>query len=859
MAKYTPMMEQYLEIKREHSDTILFFRLGDFYEMFFEDAVLASRELEIVLTARDGGDEKIPMCGIPYHAVNNYLPRLITRGYKVAICEQVEDPRQAVGIVKREVIRIITPGTILEEFMLEEGNNNYLAAVDLDGDKIGFAYIDISTGDFRLTELQGQDAINTLDSELQRVAPSECLISPIISSNSLWMEEHFSKNILRSSYPDVDLNLDKAQAILKNHFSHDFMDAFKVQDYSVGLQAAAMIIDFIYATQKNSLKHIERLTTYQTSNYMELDAFTRRNLELTASLRQERKEGSLLDVLDHCRTSMGKRNLRKWLQQPLMNMEVINKRLDGVEELQQDINLRESCRDYLKKIYDLERLSAKLGSALVNGRDLLALKHSLQVLPQITEILSGTHSSILKDISQLDPLRDVYNLIEAAIDEEAGLTIKEGGIIKSGYRAEIDELKALSTQGKDWLIAFETREKARSGIKNLKVAYNKVFGYYIEITKSNLNLVPQDYIRKQTLVNTERYINEELKNYEEKILGAREKLFELEYNCFLELRQLLEPFIPAIQETAQTIADLDVLVSLAQVAYLNDYVRPTLSHDGKLEIKAGRHPVVEQNLLNTRFVPNDIRLDMQESRFAIITGPNMGGKSTYMRQAAIINIMAQIGSFVPAAEARISIVDRVFTRVGASDDLSAGQSTFMVEMLELANILQSATSNSLVILDEIGRGTSTYDGLSIAQAVSEYLHDKIKARTLFATHYHELTGLADDRAGIMNLSVSVLESGDTVSFLKKVLPGKADKSYGIHVAQMAGLPRPVIDRSYEILAELEKAKSQTPAAIVEQISLFQESPNEILVELDKLDIDSLSPREALNILYNWKHKHQGGK
>lgn len=854
MAKYTPMMEQYLEIKREHSDTILFFRLGDFYEMFFDDAVLASRELEIVLTARDGGDEKIPMCGIPYHAVNNYLPRLIARGHKVAICEQVEDPRQAAGIVKREVTRIITPGTILEEFMLEEGSNNYLAAVDLDGEKIGFAYIDISTGDFRVTELQGQEAVNTLDSELQRISPSECLISPRIGSNTLWMEEIIGKNILHSSYHDAELNLDKAQNILKSHFGGAYPDNFGVHNYSAGLLAAAMIIDFIHLMQKNSLKHIERLTAYQTSNYMELDAFTRRNLELTASLRQERKEGSLLEVLDHCRTSMGKRNLRKWMQQPLMNMDAINKRLDGVEELEQDIGLRESCREYLKSIYDLERLSAKLGSSLVNARDLLALKHSLQVLPRITDILSKTQSAILKEIAQLDPLPEVFNLIEAAVDDEAGMTIKEGGIIKSGYQTDIDELKKLSTEGRNWLIDFENREKTRSGIKNLKVAYNKIFGYYIEITKSNLDLVPQDYIRKQTLVNTERYINEELKNYEEKILGAREKLYELEYKCFLELRQSLEPFIPAIQATAQIIADLDVLQSLAQAAYLNDYVRPALCHDGKLEIKAGRHPVVEKNLQSARFVPNDIRLDLQESRFAIITGPNMGGKSTYMRQAAIINIMAQIGSFVPAAEAQVSIVDRVFTRVGASDDLSAGQSTFMVEMLELANILHCATNKSLVILDEIGRGTSTYDGLSIAQAVSEYLYDKIKARTLFATHYHELTALADDREGIMNLSVSVLESGDTVSFLKKVLPGKADKSYGIHVAQMAGLPRPVIDRAYEILAGLENEKKKVPGAIVEQISLFQESPSEILYELENLDIDSLSPREALDILYNWKQK-----
>lgn len=854
MAKYTPMIEQYLQVKREHSDSILFFRLGDFYEMFFEDAILASRELEIVLTARDGGDGKIPMCGIPYHAVNNYLPRLIAKGHKVAICEQVEDPKQATGIVKREVTRIITPGTVLEEFMLDEGKNNYLAAVDVEGDTIGFAYIDISTGDFRVTEMKGREAGHELDGELQRVAPAECLISSRITDNSLWDEDLSGKDFLRTRYPDGGVGREQSLTILNNHFGTGTLEIWGLQEYGAGIQAAAMIINFLYSTQKSRLIHIDHLTGYHSSNYMELDAFTRRNLELTAGLRSGRKEGSLLDVLDYCRTSMGKRNLRKWLEQPLMNQDMINQRLDGVEELLQNIHLRESCREHLNKVFDLERLAAKLGSGLVNARDLLSLKHSLAVLPGVKEVLQDCHSAILLTIAGLDPLTELLELIEAAIDEEAGLSIKEGGIIKYGYKSEIDELKALSTQGTDYLIELENREKLRSGIKNLKVGYNRVFGYYIEISKSNISLVPPDYIRKQTLVNTERYITDELKNYEHKILGAREKLFELEYQTFLELRQRLETYIPSIQATAQAVADLDVLVSLAQLAYLRDYVRPQLSSDGKLDIKAGRHPVVEQSLTNTRFVPNDIRLDMQEARFAIITGPNMGGKSTYMRQAAIINIMAQIGSFVPADEARISIVDRVFTRVGASDDLSAGQSTFMVEMVEMANILNSATSQSLIILDEIGRGTSTYDGLSIAQAVSEYIHDKIKARTLFATHYHELTALAESKAGLINLSVSVMESGETVTFLKKVLVGKADKSYGIHVAQLAGIPRNVIDRAYDILAGLEKEAAAYKEPMVEQISLFQEAPSEILDELDHLDIDSLSPREALTILYNWKEK-----
>ncbi|CFX45638.1 DNA mismatch repair protein MutS, type 1 [Syntrophomonas zehnderi OL-4] len=854
MANYTPMIEQYLQIKREHHDSILFFRLGDFYEMFFEDAQLASRELEIVLTARDGGAEKIPMCGIPYHAVNNYLPRLIAKGHKVAICEQVEDPKQAAGIVKREVTRIITPGTLLEEFMLDEEQNNYLAAIDVKGDLIGFAYIDISTGDFRITEMMGREARHELDSELRRVSPAECLISARATNNSLWNEDMSEQDILPTLYPEADMNWDDSLSILYNHFGFDAREQFGLQQYSIGIQAAAMIIHFLDSTQKSRLLHIDRLTGYHSSNYLELDAFTRRNLELTAGIRSGRKEGSLLDILDHCRTSMGKRNLRRWLEQPLMNINDINLRLDGVEELLRQIKLRETCREYLDQIYDLERLSAKIGSGLVNARDLLALKKSLAVLPELKESLAGCQSAILLDIAHLDPLTALVELVDAAIDEDAGLSVKEGGIIKTGYNPEIDELRNLSTQGANYLIELENREKLRSGIKNLKVGYNRVFGYYLEVSKANINLVPPDYIRKQTLVNSERYITDELKNYEHKILGAREKLFALEYQIFLEIRQRLEAFIPSIQASAQAVADLDVLVSLAQLAYLHDYVRPQLSLDGKLDIKAGRHPVVEQTLTDSRFVPNDIHLDMQENRFAIITGPNMGGKSTYMRQAALINILAQMGSFVPANEAQVSIVDRIFTRVGAADDLSAGQSTFMVEMVELANIIKFATPQSLIILDEIGRGTSTYDGLSIAQAVSEYIHDKIKARTLFATHYHELTALDESRSGLTNLSVSVMETGESVTFLKKVLPGKADKSYGIHVAQLAGLPRVVTDRAYEVLASLENEAFKPGRPLIEQISLFNEPPSEILEELDRLDVDSLSPREALSILYKWKEK-----
>lgn len=857
MAKFTPMIEQYLEVKANHQDAILFFRLGDFYEMFFEDAVLAARELEIVLTSRDGGQQKVPMCGIPYHAVNNYLPRLISRGYKVAICEQVEDPKQASGIVKREVTRVISPGTILEDFMLDEGTSNYLAAVDIDEKTIGFAYIDISTGEFLLTEINGPHALQDLHAELQRVMPAECLLSARLTRNSLWEDHPLGNDFLFSNFPEDDLNLEQSLLALSDHFGQSSLGEWGISACQAGCLAAAMIIRFLYTTQKSRLLHIDRLQIYRSSDYVELDNFTRRNLELTSTIRQGRKEGSLLDILDQCRTPMGKRNLRRWLEQPLMSMEAINQRLDGVEELLADIALRQSGRDMVNKIYDLERLCGKLGSPLLNPRDLLALKHSLALLPAIKDLLRDSRSATLKEIANLDPLVEVHDIINSAIDDEAPLTVREGGIIRFGYRQEIDELKSLGAQGKNFLLEYENREKARTGIKYLKVSYNKVFGYYIEVSKSNLGMVPADYIRKQTLVNTERFITEELKNYEDKILGAHEKLCTLEYDCFTEIKQKLEPFIPAIQASSKAVADFDCLLSLAQVAFLNNYVRPRLARDGRLEIKAGRHPVVEKSLQHTRFVPNDIMLDNRENRFAIITGPNMGGKSTYMRQAALINIMAQIGSFVPASEARISIIDRVFTRVGAADDLSAGQSTFMVEMVELAHILNHATANSLIILDEIGRGTSTYDGLSIAQAVSEYIHDKVKARTLFATHYHELTRLAEEKKGIINLSVSVMESVDTVTFLKKVLPGKADKSYGIHVAQMAGLPRTVVDRAYEVLAALESNESPTCHPEVQQISLFEEGPNEILEELDHLDLDSLSAREALMILYNWKEKRRG--
>jgi len=855
LAGYTPMIEQYLGIKREHRDAILLFRLGDFYEMFFEDAQTASRELDIVLTARDGGDVKIPMCGVPHHAANNYIARLISKGYKVAICDQVENPKQAVGIVKREVTKIITPGTILDDAMLDEGKNNYLAAVVDEDGLIGLAYIDVSTGAFAVTELSGPESKSSLDAELQRLEPAECLLPAGSSLDSLWQDSFTYQGMVITKVVEEAANCEEARQILLKHLGVVSLEGYGIEEYSAGIKAAGIILSFLNTTQKTSLNHIRGITAYQNHKFMELDSFTRRNLELTASLREGRKEGTLLAVVDHCRTPMGKRTLRKWLEQPLRDIKQINKRQEAVEELVNDMKLRQTSREILNKIYDLERLAGKLGSGIITPRDLLTLKHSLSVLPLLKEALSSCTSTYLEELASLNPLAEVYEIIEKAINEDAPLAVKEGGIIKEGYSKEIDELKLLGSEGKAWLVALENREKERTAIRTLKVGYNRVYGYYIEVSNASRNLIPPDYIRKQTLVNAERFITEELKIYEEKILGAREKLYELEYLCFLEIRDTLQQFIASIQKTADAVAKMDVLASLAQVAYLNDYVRPVLSRDGKIEIKSGRHPVVEKALQDARFVPNDINMDNDKSRFAIITGPNMGGKSTYLRQTAILVLMTQMGSFIPADDARIGIVDRIFTRVGASDDLTAGHSTFMVEMLELAKIINNASENSLVILDEIGRGTSTYDGLSIAQAASEYIHDKIGAKTLFATHYHELTRLADNRPGIYNLSVSVLESGDNVTFLKKVLPGKADKSYGIHVAKLAGIPSKVITRAYDILDSLEKDDNPRTKPIPEQMSLFGETSSPILEELEGLNVDSLSPREALQILYRWKESN----
>jgi len=854
---YTPMIEQYLHIKQDHPDAILFFRLGDFYEMFFEDAQTASRELEIVLTSRDGGSVKIPMCGVPHHAANGYIARLINKGFKVAVCDQVENPRQAVGIVKREITRVITPGTIIDDSMLDESRNNYLAAIVNGENLIGMAFVDVSTGDFQVTELGGPERMNLLVGELQRLEPAECLITAGCELDSLWANNIFlMERTLTRVQPIKDMAA--ARLLLEQQMGSESFEAGGLDKYSQGIMAAAAVLEFLQSTQKTALNHIDYLNAYQVGNYLDMDISTRRNLELTISLREGKKEGSLLGVLDYCRTPMGKRLIRRWLEQPLLDIEQIEERLDAVAEMVTNLQFHGQIRDSVSKIYDLERLAGKLGSGLASPRDLVNLKYSLRMLPVLKETLNSSSNPMLRQLGDFDPLEEVCQLIEISIKEDAPLNIKEGGIFKEGFREDIDELKSLSSAGMNWLLEFENQEREKTGIRSLKVGYNRVFGYYIEISNANRNMVPADYIRKQTLVNAERFITDELKKYEQRILSAREELHQLEFECFVEIRDRLQSCISTLQHTARVVASVDVLAGLALAAYLNDYVRPQLTRDGKIEIKSGRHPVVERNLRETRFVPNDINLDREQHRLAIITGPNMGGKSTFMRQTALLVIMAHMGSFVPADEAKICLVDRIFTRVGASDDLAAGQSTFMMEMLELANIIKNASRESLVILDEVGRGTSTYDGLSIAQAATEFIHDKIGCKTMFATHYHELTHLADVHDGIFNLSVSVLESGEQVTFLKKVLAGKADKSYGLHVAKLAGIAEKIILRAYDILDTLQKSETK-PKHRFEQISLFAADSSLILDELAATNIDDISPRDALMLLYRWKEYHHNSQ
>lgn len=876
MGKLTPMMKQYMDIKEQYKEYILFFRLGDFYEMFFSDAKLASRELEIALTGRDCGlGERAPMCGVPFHSADSYIGRLVDKGYKVAICEQVEDPSQAKGIVKREVVRIITPGTIIDPTMLNENSNNYIMTYFEDEDGIGIAYADITTGELKTTEFKGKNRKNQALDEIMKINPREI----VINENFEYQDNEIEKlqnicNLVFTPHYSRAFKYKNAEDIIKKHFNIFSVDSFGLQDKKYSIIVAGAILDYIYDTQKVPLKHIDKIDIYNHNNFMILDKFTRRNLELTETLRGKEKKGSLLWVVDKTCTSMGARTLKQWIEEPLVNIKGINARLDSVELLYEDILLRDELRELLKNMYDLERLSSKIVYGTVNARDMIALKNSIKVVPVIKDKLKGkVKGELINIFEEIDELRDVFALIDEAIEEDPPLALKEGGIIKSKFNQELSELRSAITDGKKWLMDIESRERKSTGIKTLKVGFNKIFGYYIEVTKSNIKNVPDTYIRKQTLANSERYIMPELKEIEDKILGAEEKIVKLEYNLFNEVRNKVLGEINRIITTAKAIARLDVLLGFAEVSFIYRFNKPGINDSKKIELKNARHPVVERVAGDEMFVPNDTLLDDNENRFYIITGPNMAGKSTYLRQVALNVLLAQIGCFVPADEAVIGVVDRIFTRVGASDDLFQGQSTFMVEMSELSNILNNATQNSLIILDEIGRGTSTYDGLSIAWAVVEYISnsDILGAKTLFATHYHELTELEGKLKGVKNYCISVKEVGDDIVFLRKIIRGGADQSYGIQVAKLAGLPNEVIDRARIILDKLEKSDiAQENEDILkeismtveetskdtsgEQINFFNLNSNEIIEELKKVNIINMTPIDAMNKLYNLVEK-----
>ncbi len=798
MAEYSPMMQKYLETKEQYKDCILFYRLGDFYEMFFDDAVIVSRELELTLTGKDcGQEERAPMCGVPHHAADTYVARLIAKGHKVAICEQLENPKETKGIVKRGVIRVVTPGTLVDSNMLEERKNNYIMSVFKSGIYFGISICDVSTGEFYSAEIKDNNNFQMLLDEIARYTPSELVVNSMMSD----CEDEMSKikerfeNIYITKFNDKFFTNELNNINLRFNIADNNGRVIEdIQEKNLVVSSINALIEYIEETQKTSLDHINKITIYQLSRYMSLDINARRNLEITEKMRDKSKKGTLLWVLDKTSTSMGGRLLRRWLNDPLVDVKEINRRLDAVKELKDSVMLRGEIIENLKKVYDIERLSGKMAYGNANARDMITLKNSLCKLPDVKRCLLECKSDLLKELYEnLDELQDIYELIDTSIVDDPPMTVKEGGIIKLGYDEEIDKLKTAQTEGKNWLIELEAEEKEKTGIKNLKIGFNKVFGYFLEVTKSNLNQVPDRYIRKQTLTNAERYITEELKNLENQILGAEEKVIVLEYNAFTEIREKISKNIVRLQKTSEIVSTLDVLTSFATVAEDMNYCMPEVNTVGTIDIKNGRHPVIEKILGPGVFVENDTYLDKEENRLSIITGPNMAGKSTYMRQVALITLMAQVGSFVPAESAIIGIVDKIFTRVGASDDLSMGQSTFMVEMMEVATILKEATKNSLVILDEIGRGTSTYDGLSIAWAVAEYIADKEKcgAKTLFATHYHELTELEEKLDGIKNYSIAVKEKGEDIVFLRKIVRGGTDESYGIHVAKLAGVPKAV--------------------------------------------------------------------
>lgn len=869
----TPMMKQYVEIKENCKDCIIFYRLGDFYEMFFEDAEIAARELELVLTGRDCGLEKrAPMCGVPFHASSMYIGKLVSRGYKVAIVEQLEDPSKAKGLVKRGIVKIYTPGTYSDTSFLEESKNNYILTLGVNNNKCTLVFADVSTGEFNVTSFDYDESI--LISEVSKYAPKELLVMDSIDDKVINIIKERVEFTLTKRASDI-FNINEEKLI--EHFGQSVLEGID----SISKLIICGALNYIIETQKESLNHINKINFYSVDNYLSIDINSRRNLELTETLKDKSKKGSLLWVLDKTSTAMGARQLRKWIERPLINKNSINRRLDAVEELYNNLAVREDLREALKDIYDIERLVGKISSKNVNAKELISLKNSLGRIPEIKNLLKDINSELLKDLyNDLDELKDVYDLLDKSISNSPAINLKEGNIIKAGYNEEIDTLREAKENGRIWIANLESKEREETGIKSLKVSYNKVFGYYIEVTKTNLQLVPTDrYIRKQTLANAERYITEELKVMEEKILGAEEKLITLEYDTFIDIRDKVEHEIERMQKSALVLSTLDVLASLATVAIENNYVKPTVTDDYEIDIVEGRHPVIEKLLSNGQFVSNNTILDEKQS-FMLITGPNMGGKSTYMRQIALISVMAQMGSFIPANSGKIGICDKIFTRIGASDDLASGKSTFMVEMWEVANILNNVTEKSLVLLDEVGRGTSTFDGLSIAWAVIEHLtkNKNAKCKTLFATHYHELTQLEQNLDGFKNYYVGVKKIDDELIFMHKILEGKEDQSYGIEVAKLAGLPKSVVERSREILESLEGKKSvNTYNVSYDEVSVTDDETKEVkeskensylsdnnsmtqitfeslekdnlITTLKEIDIVSMTPMDSMNMLY----------
>ena len=842
--KMSPMMQMYLRTKEEYPDCILFYRLGDFYEMFFDDAITASRELELTLTGKQCGlEERAPMCGVPFHSASVYIQRLVAKGYKVAVCEQLEDPKEAKGLVDRGVVRVVTAGTLTDENMLDEKKNNYLCII-YKNNGFGLAFSDISTGEVFVTAVpEKAEAIN----EIVRYLPSEIVLNDKAKESGV--AGNFDVSITEYGTDFFSADSEKIKTQFKN--VPELTDEQRC--------AVSAMIKYLEHTQKSRVSYVDTLTVYGTKEYMDIDSSTRRNLEITETMREKARRGSLLGVLDRTKTSMGARKLKQWLEKPLINPIEINKRLYSVEELSKNIMLCDELRELLSGIYDMSRIMSRISLNSASPRDMVALKASLLKLPELNYLLAKTTSPMLSEMNKnFDLMSDIAELLDAAISDDAPISLKDGYVIKGGYNQELDELRLLTKNGKEWILSAEAEERERTGIKTLKIGYNKIFGYYIEVTKLNSDMVPDYYIRKQTLVNAERYITPQLKEMENKVLSASEQFIALENQLFEAVRQRVVAEIERLKKVCEIIATVDAIASLSQVAFKNGYTMPEVTAGGELIIKDGRHPVVEKMLKNSIFVPNDTTLDTADNRELIITGPNMAGKSTYMRQVALITLMAQVGSFVPAKYAKIGVVDKIFTRVGASDDIAQGQSTFMLEMVEVANILKNATKNSLVILDEIGRGTSTFDGLSIAWSVSEHMAQKIGAKTLFATHYHELTQLEDTIEGVKNYSVAVKKHGDDITFLRKIVRGGTDDSFGIEVSALAGVPKPVVTRAKEILKQIESGNVEKPEKIVKnetsQFDIFDNARNEIFEELKDMDVTTYTPIEALNKLYQLANK-----